>query len=58
MKKNRNWKGIVKFFSVDFNPINTNDFLDIRRWLMKEKYYKRMFGIIKKNVYCIIMLLR
>ena len=28
-------KGVVKFFSVDFNPIDTNDILDIHRYLMK-----------------------
>ena len=30
-------KGSVKFFSVDFNPIDTNDILDIHRYLMKGK---------------------
>ena len=28
-------KAIVKFFSVDFNPIDTNDTLDIHTYLMK-----------------------
>ena len=28
-------KGIVKFFSVDFNPIDTKDILDIHKYLMK-----------------------
>ena len=41
-------KGSVKFFSVDFNPIDTNNILDIHRYLMKGKQYKIMFGIIKK----------
>ena len=27
-------KGVVKFFSVDFNPID-NDILDIHKYLMK-----------------------
>ena len=27
-------KGIVKFFSVDFNPIDTNNSLDIHKYLM------------------------
>ena len=27
-------KGIVNFFSVEFNPIDTNDILDIYRYLM------------------------
>ena len=33
-KKNRN-KRIVKFFSVDYNHIDTNDILDIHKHLMK-----------------------
>ena len=33
-KKNE-LKGSVKFFSVDFNPIDTNDILDIKRYLKK-----------------------
>ena len=28
-------KGIVNFFSVDFNPIDTNDISDIHKYLMK-----------------------
>ena len=28
-------KGVVKFSSVDFNPIDTNDILDIHKYLMK-----------------------
>ena len=27
---------VVKFFSVDFNPIDTNNILDIRKYLMKK----------------------
>ena len=30
-------KGSVKVFSVDYNAIDNNDFLDIHRYLMKEK---------------------
>ena len=29
-------KGFAKAFSVDYDPINTTDILDIRRFLMKE----------------------
>ena len=29
-------KGSVKFFSVDYRHINTNEFLDIHRYLIKE----------------------
>ena len=28
-------KGVVKFFSLDFNPIDTSDLLDIHKYLMK-----------------------
>ena len=37
----------VIFFPVDFNPIDTNDILDIHKYLMKGTY-KTMFGIVKK----------
>ena len=30
-------KGVVKCFSVDFNRIDTNDILDIHKYLMKRK---------------------
>ena len=36
MKKTKS-KGRVTFFSVDFNPIDTNDILNIHTYLMKEK---------------------
>ena len=29
MKKKNGLKGVAKFFSVDFNPINNNNILDI-----------------------------
>ena len=34
-RKNTGLKGVVKFFSVDFNPIDTNNILDIHEYLMK-----------------------
>ena len=40
-------KESVIFFPVDFNPIDTNDILDIHKYLMKGTY-KTMFGIVKK----------
>ena len=40
--------GVLNFFSVDFNPIDTNDILDIHKYLMKRTWYKIMFGLIKK----------
>ena len=33
-------KGVVKFFYVDFNPIDTNNNLDIHKYLMKRTWYK------------------
>ena len=54
MKKKTGLKGIAKFFVFYFNSINTKHILGIYRYFMKGKQYKIMFGIIKKNVYCII----
>ena len=36
LKKKTGLKGVAKFFSVDFNPIDTNDILDIYKYLMKK----------------------
>ena len=36
MKKKTGLNGSVKLFSVDYYPINTNNFLDIHRYLIKE----------------------
>ena len=44
-------KGVIKFFSVNFNSINTND---IHKYLMKKLRYEIMFGLIKKNICWII----
>ena len=33
--KNAGLKGFVKLFSVDFNPIDTNDILDIHKYSME-----------------------
>ena len=35
MKKKTRLRGVVIFFSVDFNPIDTNDILDIHKYLIK-----------------------
>ena len=40
-------KRIVNIFSVNFNPIDSNDILDIHKHLIK-KQYKTMLGLIKK----------
>ena len=50
MKKNRIKKN-CEFFSVDFNPINTKDILDIDKFSMKRKQYKRIFEFIKKHLW-------
>ena len=36
MRKKTGLKGSVKSFSVDFNPIDTNDILDIHKYSMKK----------------------
>ena len=46
--KNTGLKGVVNFFSVDLNPIDTNNILDIHKYFMKRTWYKIMFGLIKK----------
>ena len=39
-------KEVAKLFSVDFNPIDTNDILDIHKYLMKRTWYKIIFVLI------------
>ena len=46
--KNLGLKGSVNVFSVDFSLIDTNDILDIHKYLTKITWYKIMFGLIKK----------
>ena len=41
-------KGVVNFFSVDFNSIDTNDILGNHKYLMKITWSKTMFRLIKK----------
>ena len=48
MKKKTRLKRVVKLFLVYFNHIDTNDTLDIHKYLMKITCYKIMFGLIKK----------
>ena len=43
LKNNR-----IKIFSVHFNPIDTNNNIDIHKYLMKGKRHKIMFRLIKK----------
>ena len=46
IKKN-SIKRKCEIFSFNFNPIDTNDILDVHRYIMKRTYYK-IFEIIKK----------
>ena len=39
---------VLKLSSVDFNPIDTNNILDIHNYLIKRTWYKTVFGLIKK----------
>ena len=48
MKKKTGLKGSVNFFSVDFDAVDTNNILDIHRYLMKKTKYK-MLGLIKET---------
>ena len=38
----------IVIFSVDFNPIDINDILNMQKYLMIRTWYKIMFGLIKK----------
>ena len=44
----KNIKRSCKIFLIDFNPIDTNDILDIHKYLMKRTWYTIMFELIKK----------
>ena len=46
--KKAGFKESLKCFFVYFNPIDTNNILDVHRYLMKGKKYKIMFELIKK----------
>ena len=44
-------EGIIKFYSIDLNNIDTNDILDILKYLKKrtqKRIYTIIFGLIKK----------
>ena len=41
-------KEVLKVFSVDYSAIDINGVLDIHRYLMRETWYKIMFGFIEK----------
>ena len=42
-------KRSCKFCSVHFNPIYTNNILDVHKYLMKKKRYQIKFGLIRKT---------
>ena len=46
--KKAGFKGSVKYFPVDFNPIETNNISDVHNYLMKRTWYKTMLRTIKK----------
>ena len=39
---------MVNVFSVDFNPIETNDIVDIHKYLMKGNQYEISLELLKK----------
>ena len=45
--KNKNKTGVKKFFPLDVNPVDTNDILDIHKYLMKRTWYKIVFVLIE-----------
>ena len=54
MHTKKGLKKLVKFFSVDFNPIYNNDILDDHKYLMGETWCKVMPELIAKYVYWIM----
>ena len=48
MKKETGLNGVIKLFSVDFNTIDTDDILNIHKYLMKGTWWKINFELIKK----------
>ena len=41
-------KGAITFFSIDFNPIDTNNILDIHKCLIKKHDIKYCLGYLRK----------
>ena len=46
--KNMGLGGVVNFFSIDFNLIDSKAIFEIHKYLMKKTWYKILFGSIKK----------
>ena len=51
-KKKTESRGIVNFFYI--NPTDTNDILDIHKYLMKGTWYKNVL-VDEENIYWIIL---
>ena len=47
-KEKAGLKRIENFCFIEFNATDTNNILDIHKYLMKRKLYKTVFGIIKE----------
>ena len=50
VRKKAGLKGVIIFFSVDFNSIDTKGILDIDKYLMKKRWYKTIFRLITNIV--------
>ena len=48
MKKKTGLREVAKCFSIDFNPNDTSNILDVHAYLIRRTWYKIMFGLIKK----------
>ena len=47
--KNRIKRSCKRFFSVDFNLIDTNDIMDINNYLMERAWHKIILGLTQKK---------
>ena len=54
MHTKKGLKALIKFFSIDFNPIYNNDILNDHKYLMGETWYKIMSELIGKYIYWIM----
>ena len=50
MWKKTGLKRVVKIFSVDFNPIDSDNILDIHKYLMKRTWYK-IISVLNKKIF-------
>ena len=47
--KNRIKRSCKRFFSVDFSLIDTNDIMDINKYLMERAWHKIILGLTQKK---------